>query len=104
MGVPRYWDEQRKAGTNIYMLAESGGRHTHGGGGDMEDVLRRVGALESAVEKLNTKVDSLVKEVAEVRGKLSNMPTTFQMASWFVGVAIGMTGLVFAIAKITTGH
>lgn len=29
------------------------------------------------------------------------MPTTFQVLTWFIGVAIGLTGLVYAIARIT---
>ena len=44
-------------------------------------------------------MDGLVKDVAEIKGRLSQMPTTFQMLTWYVGVALGLTGLVFAIAR-----
>jgi archaellum component FlaC len=84
-----------------------------GGGhdGGMDDVIRRVGALEGDMKEVKADIKGLTKEVfglrseiAEIKGKLSNMPTTFQMASWFVGVAIGLTGLVFAIARIMGTH
>jgi hypothetical protein len=75
-------------------LAKAGGGGDNGG---MDDVLRRVTALEGDMK-------ALAKDVAEIKGKLSNMPTTFQMATWFLGVAIGLTSLVFAIAKVTSAH
>lgn len=62
--------------------------------GNMDDALRRVTALEADVKVL-------VGDVAEIKGELSNMPTTFQTVSRFVGVSIGLTGLAFAIARVT---
>lgn len=69
-----------------------GGGHS----GGMDDILRRINALEA-----DTK--SLVKDVAEIKGKLSNLPTTFQMVTWFIGVSFALTGLVFTISRLT-GH
>lgn len=40
-------------------------------------------------------------DLAELKGQLSQMPTTFQLLSWFIGVNIALTGLVFLIARIT---
>jgi hypothetical protein len=39
-------------------------------------------------------------DVAEIKGKLSTMPTMLQIAAWFSGTALGLSGLVFAIARL----
>lgn len=65
----------------------------------MDDLLRRLGDLEKRLDRFEPKMDGLVKDVAEIKGRLSQMPTTFQMLTWYVGVALGLTGLVFAIAR-----
>lgn len=74
---------------------EKGGGGGHNGG--MDDVIRRVSALEGDMKVL-------IKDVSEIKGKLSNMPSTFQMVAWFVGVTMGLTGLVFTIAKVVGTH
>ena len=61
-------------------------------GGMPPDLDKRVTALEG-------KVDQVRVDLAEIKGRLTNMPTTFQLVSWFVGVAIGLTALVFTIAR-----
>lgn len=98
----RWMEDQAKRGR----LPGGTGDPPHDGGA--EDVLRRVGALESAVSKMDGKVDTLIKDVAEIKGRLSQMPTTFQMLTWFVGIAmalsIGLTGLVFSIARSVGTH
>lgn len=63
-----------------------------GNDGGMPPDDKRITALEG-------KVDQLRVDLAEIKGRLANMPTTFQLVSWFVGVAIGLTALVFAIAR-----
>ena len=84
-------------------------RHSGGGppgGGD--DLGHRVAALESDVKEINADLKTLVKDMAEIKGRLSQMPTTFQMLTWFVGIAlalsIGLTGLVFTIARSVGSH
>ena len=42
---------------------------------------------------------ALIRDVSEIKGKISQMPTTFQMQAWFVGVALGLVVLVFIIAR-----
>ena len=64
-----------------------------GGGGGNETM------LEKRVKQLETGIDDIRQRLSHIEGKLSNMPTTFQMQTWFVGVAIGLIGLTFAIAK-----
>lgn len=68
-----------------------------GNGGDdgMKELTRRVGNLEEDMK-------SLVKEVHEIKGRLTNMPTTFQMTTWFVGVALALVGFTFTIARVMT--
>jgi hypothetical protein len=74
------------------MVRERRGGGSSDGGDGMDRVTRRIDALEADVK-------SLIKDVAEIKGRLSQMPTTFQMLTWYVGVAIGLTGLVFAVAR-----
>ena len=80
------------------LLRESGGSGDDGGMPPSLDM--RVSALEQKVSEIASDAKSLVKDVAEIKGKLSNMPTTFQIVSWFVGVAIGLVALVFTIARL----
>ena len=69
---------------------------------------QRVAALEAgaaemknSLKKIEESVGKVALDVAEVKGRLSNMPSTFQVMSWFIGVAMALCGLVFAIAKLT---
>ena len=60
----------------------------------------RFGALEAKVSEIAADVRAMVKDVAEIKGKLSNAPTTFQIISWFIGVSFGLVALVFTIARL----
>jgi hypothetical protein len=44
-------------------------------------------------------VRAVIKDVAEIKGKISRIPTTFQMQAWFVGVSLGLVALVFAVSR-----
>ena len=48
---------------------------------------------------MSVDVRALIKDVAEIKGRITQMPTTFQMQAWFVGVALGLVALVFTIAR-----
>jgi hypothetical protein len=77
-----------------------GGLENSGGGGDdgdMETLVRRVDAVEKDLVAIR-------ERMAGIEGKLSNMPTTFQMMTWFVGVAMALVGLTFTIAKVIGAH
>lgn len=68
---------------------------------DVREIKRDVGDLKRDVGELKVSVGRLIEAVAEIRGRLTNMPTTFQVLTGFIGIAIGLTGLVYAIARIT---
>ena len=68
------------------------------------DLTRRVDAIEADVKDIKVDVKGLVRDVAEIKGRLSNMPTTFQMLTWFMGIALGLVGLVFTVARVTGTH
>ena len=47
----------------------------------------------------NGGMPDLDARVKEIKGKICQMPTTFQMEAWFVGVSLGLVALVFAVAR-----
>lgn len=74
-----------KAGTAL--AGAGGGDHTDG-----MELVRRVEKLEEAVLAIRL-------DIAEMKGKLSNLPTTWQLVGVNFGLAIGVSALVFAIAR-----
>ena len=87
---------------------DSGGGPPHGGG---DDLSHRVGVLESDVKEIKADLKGVVKDVAGIKerlagieGRLSNLPTTFQMLTWFLGVSLGLVGVVFTIARSVGTH
>lgn len=68
-------------------------------GGMPPDLDPRVKALEAKTSEIGIDVRAMIKDVAEIKGKISQMPTTFQMQAWFVGVSLGLVALVFAVAR-----
>ena len=67
--------------------------------GMLPDLDARVKALEARTSEIGVDVRAVIKEVAEIKGKIPQMPTTFQMQAWFVGVSLGLVALVFAVAR-----
>jgi len=73
----------------------------------MDGLERRVEAVEGDIRAirgdvtaLRGDVTKLGLDVAEIKGRLSNMPTTFQVLTWFIGVAMALVALTFTIARI----
>ena len=56
-------------------------------------------ALEAKTSEIGVDVRAMTKDVAEIKGRISQMPTTFQMQSWFLCVSLGLVALVFAVAR-----
>ncbi|GEP61270.1 hypothetical protein [Reyranella soli] len=76
-----------------------GGPDGGNNGGMPPDLDIRVKALEARTSEIGIDVRGLIKGVAEIKGKIAQMPTTFQMQAWFVGVSLGLVALVFAVAR-----
>jgi archaellum component FlaC len=66
--------------------------HSGGGGGTYDDMEARVKALETRVDRVDGKLDAIIKDVAEIKGKLSNMPATWQV----VAINAALVGIVIA--------
>lgn len=66
-----------------------------GGGtsGGMDD--DRIAALEKRFDRLEPKIDALVKDVAEVKGRISAMPSTWQL----LGMILAIMGATFAAIR-----
>lgn len=76
-----------------------------GGDGGSHDsgMEARVTRLETDLRDLKSDVKGARLDLAEIKGRLSQMPTTFQLLTWFMTVAVALVGLTFAIAKFVTG-
>ena len=55
--------------------------------------------MEARVAKLEEAAASMRLELAEIKGKISNLPTTWQLVGVNFGLAIGVAALVFAIVR-----
>ena len=62
---------------------------------------RRVRTMcrQTTMEELESRLEALRVELAETKGRLINTPTTFQVLSWFVGIAATLVSITFAIAR-----
>lgn len=90
-----------------------GGVGTGSGGGDMEDVLRRLGSLEKDVSVIKTDVSVIKAEVAGIAAVLPHLATKADaslvraevsdaktsMIQWTVSTVIAVAALAFTIAK-----
>ncbi len=102
-------------------LAEFGGRLTAVEGrmdrldGRMDGLERRMERVEGRLDRVEQRLDRIevllervTVDIAELKGRVSQMPTSFQLVSWGlslnVGLMIGMSGLVYAVARATLAH
>ena len=92
----------------------SGGEYPHG-----SSLETRVSLLEARFARFEATIDAIQKELqgirvelaelrAEMRGRLSNLPTTFQLvfmlATFTVATFIGATGLALAVLRFGGVH
>ena len=73
--------------------------HGGGGGGTFDGMEARVAKLEKSFDKIDGKLDSLIKEVAEMKGRVSAMPTTWQL----IGLVLGIMAATLAIVRFGIG-
>jgi hypothetical protein len=55
--------------------------------------------LDKRVEKLENKVDRIGLDVAEIKGKVSQLPTVWHVVVLNFSLAIAIAGLVFVVAR-----
>jgi hypothetical protein len=68
----------------------------------------RLAALEAAVTEIRADLKAIRLDLAELKGKLSNVPTTFQLVfmqgTIIIAVFAGAIGLSFALMKFASGY
>ena len=88
-------------------MAEFGGRLSSLEG-RMDRVEQRLDRIEILLEQVVAELKRLTIDVAEMKGRLSQMPTNFQLVSWGLslcfGISIGMSGLIYAVVRATLAH
>ncbi len=97
-----------------------GGAGIDGGGGpphspDMEarvtkleaglsDIKAVLSRIEPALGKMDDRLRALEGEVREAKGRISAMPSTWQLIGINLALAVAIAGLVFTIAKAMSSH
>ncbi len=66
------------------------------GGGTSDDMEARVTSLERRFDRFEAKLDTLIRDVSEVRGRVSAMPSTWQL----VGIVLAVLGAAFVIIRL----
>lgn len=95
---------QRRVARAIALMQAGGGGNDDGMPPSLtarvDPLERDVAEIKGDVKTVSGDVRHLAIDTAEIKGRVLSMPTTFQVTTWFVGVSIGLVGLVFAIAKL----
>jgi len=79
-----------------------------GSGPDDPDLEARLARLEASVEDIRKEILAIRLDLAEIKGRLTNIPTTFQLvfmlATFTVATFVGATGLSLAVVRLAGGH
>lgn len=77
--------------------ASNAGNLKHGGGGGIFDGMEaRIKRLEDDAKDFRSDLKAIRIDLAEIKGRLSAMPSTWQMVGLIVAIAVGM----FAVVRI----
>jgi hypothetical protein len=97
MSDPIQIDEaRRRRDQALAEVARSGGGGHDGG---MSDLERRVGSLEAKADRILVDLAGVRVELAELRGKVWQLPTVWMLVFANFGLAVTVSALVFAIAR-----
>jgi len=91
---------QAEAGRKNNLRGSSG----DGGGSDIET---RLSAVEGKIDNLGKEVSGIKTDIAEIKGRLANMPTTWQLIGLIFSVMFGafaLMGGVIAIIRFVLPH
>lgn len=67
------------------------------GGGTFDGMEARVKALEERFEKMDSKLDTIVRDLSYLKGKVDSMPTSLQLLGFAIAVFVA-AGLLRYIA------
>jgi hypothetical protein len=79
-----------------------------GGPSNSPNVEFRLARLENVVDNIQRDIQALREAVARIDGKISNLPTTFQLvfmlAAFTIATFIGATGLALTVLRLGGSH
>jgi hypothetical protein len=64
----------------------------------------RVSALETAVAEIGKELQAIRLDLAEIKGKLSNVPTTFQLVFMQAALILTIFAAAFALLRFASPH
>ena len=64
----------------------------------------RISALEAAVSEIRVDLKAIRLDLAEMKGKLSNVPTTFQLVFMQAGLILAIFPSAFGLLKLASLH
>jgi hypothetical protein len=79
--------------------SRAGGGILNGGGGGMDDVLKRLGAVESSVSEIRAQVSGIAATIQHLATKSDISAVETAIIKWIVATVIATAGLAFTIAK-----
>jgi hypothetical protein len=64
----------------------------------------RIARLEGAIDEVRTDLKAVRLDVAEIKGKLSNVPTTFQLVFMQAALILAIFAGAFGLLKFASPH
>jgi len=73
---------------------------SNSGGGGVDDILKRLGTVESAVSEIREKVSGIVATIPHLATKADVNALEAAMIKWIIATVLTTAGLVFTIEKL----